>query len=239
MPACRRNGTSRRRSDCARQVEAQLRGTSSGVFFEHMYGNEPDLWRDDLEGWERLRFIVNAFTRLRVCDATDWPHDAQIQGCHPTRYRAGAQPWFRVPWRRSRGAAIVFGHWSAQGYVDEHGVLGLDTGCVWGGKLTAQRLDPPGARPVQVPNRSGVASRSQDFERGAQPVVAKARPVGLCGTGCSVSACRRTVPRYGPPPCRCSVVPRRHAHTERLEDLRDNCCSNSQSPSASRRSRRR
>jgi bis(5'-nucleosyl)-tetraphosphatase (symmetrical) len=141
-------------SDCARQLEEQLRGTSSGVFFEHMYGNEPDLWRDDLDGWERLRFIVNAFTRLRVCDEANGRMLLKFKGA-PDQIPAGAQPWFRVPWRRSSGAAVVFGHWSAQGYVDEHGVLGLDTGCVWGGKLTAQRLDPPGARPVQVPNRSG------------------------------------------------------------------------------------
>jgi len=106
-----------------------------------MYGNEPDLWRDDLEGEKRLRFITNALTRLRVCDA---------RGRLLLRFKgpldqlpAGAVPWFRAPQRRWAGARIVCGHWSALGYVDENGVLALDTGCVWGGTLTAQRLDGP------------------------------------------------------------------------------------------------
>ena len=79
--------------------------------------------------------------------------------CSSSRARprrpAGAQPWFRIPWRRSAGERLVFGHWSALGYVDDHGVLGLDTGCVWGGSLTGQRIDQAGSRPLQVPNRSG------------------------------------------------------------------------------------
>jgi bis(5'-nucleosyl)-tetraphosphatase (symmetrical) len=139
---------------CAREVEAALRGTHSGSLFANMYGNEPDVWRDDLEGWERLRFAVNAFTRLRICDAASGRMMIRFKG-PPQQIPAGAQPWFRIPWRRSRDARIVFGHWSAQGYVDAHGVLGLDTGCVWGGSLTGQRLDQSDSRPVQVPNRSG------------------------------------------------------------------------------------
>jgi bis(5'-nucleosyl)-tetraphosphatase (symmetrical) len=147
--------------DCARELEAQLRGSSSGRLFEHMYGNEPDVWRDDLEGWDRLRFIVNAFTRLRICDEQDGRLLLKFKG-GPSDIPRHAQPWFRIAWRRSNGARIVFGHWSAQGYVNENAVLGLDTGCVWGGTLTAQRLDVAAARPIQIPNRSGPLPLEKD-----------------------------------------------------------------------------
>ena len=137
---------------CAAELEQALRGDRSGELFERMYGNQPDLWRDDLEGAERLRFITNAFTRLRVCDR-DGRLLLKFKGA-PETMPTGAMPWFRVPGRRSAGARIVCGHWSALGYRDEDGVLALDTGCVWGGTLTAQRIDRP-SRPVDVPNRSG------------------------------------------------------------------------------------
>ena len=104
---------------------------------------------DDLEGDERLRFITNALTRLRVCDGSGrllLKFKGPLEEMPPE-----AMPWFRAPRRRWAGARIVCGHWSALGYVDENGVLGLDTGCVWGGTLTAQRLDAPSA-PVAVPS---------------------------------------------------------------------------------------
>jgi len=133
----------------AAELEQALRGERGGALFERMYGNDPDLWRDDLESADRLRFITNALTRLRACDAT---------GRMLLRYKgplgglpAGAVPWFRAAGRRSAGARIVCGHWSALGYLDEAGVLALDTGCVWGGTLAAQRLDAP-SRPVTVPS---------------------------------------------------------------------------------------
>jgi bis(5'-nucleosyl)-tetraphosphatase (symmetrical) len=139
---------------CALEVERKLAGESAGQLYEHMYGNEPDLWRDDLEGWSRLRFTVNAFTRLRLCDAATGRMALKFKGT-PSTAPAGTQPWFRVPWRKSAGERIVFGHWSALGYVAEDGVLGLDTGCVWGGSLTAQRIDARGQAPVQVASLSG------------------------------------------------------------------------------------
>jgi bis(5'-nucleosyl)-tetraphosphatase (symmetrical) len=139
---------------CAREVEQALQGERVGELFAHMYGNEPSLWRDELEGWDRLRFTINAFTRLRVCDATDGRMLLGHKGPPDTAPR-GSVPWFRVPWRCSAGERLVFGHWSALGYVAEQGVLGLDTGCVWGGTLTAQRIDAAAAQPVQVANRSG------------------------------------------------------------------------------------
>ena len=133
----------------ANELESALRGEHSGALFEAMYGNLPDRWRDDLEGDDRLRFITNALTRLRVCDSTGrmrLEFKGPLEEMPPD-----VVPWFRAPRRRWAGARIVCGHWSALGYVDENGVLGLDTGCVWGGTLTAQRLDVPGA-PVAVPS---------------------------------------------------------------------------------------
>ena len=134
---------------CAAELESALRGAHSGRLFASMYGNQPDRWRDDLDGDDRLRFVTNALTRLRVCDASgrmllDFKGPLE-------EMPAGALPWFRAPGRRWAGARIVCGHWSARGYVDENGVLGLDTGCVWGGTLTAQRLDVADA-PVAVPS---------------------------------------------------------------------------------------
>jgi bis(5'-nucleosyl)-tetraphosphatase (symmetrical) len=134
---------------CAGELERALRSDRSGALFEQMYGNEPRLWRDELEGTDRLRFITNALTRLRACDA-DGRMLLDFKG-PLDQLPAGAVPWFRAAGRRTAGARIVCGHWSALGYLDEAGVLALDTGCVWGGALTAQRLDTA-SPPIQVPS---------------------------------------------------------------------------------------
>jgi bis(5'-nucleosyl)-tetraphosphatase (symmetrical) len=139
---------------CALEVERRLTGESAGQVYERMYGNEPDVWSDDLEGWRRIRFTINAFTRLRVCDSRTGRMALKFKG-PPSTAPEGTQPWFRIPWRKSAGQRIVFGHWSALGYVNEAGVLGLDTGCVWGGALTGQRLDVADASPVQVQSLAG------------------------------------------------------------------------------------
>ncbi|HET9694921.1 MAG TPA: symmetrical bis(5'-nucleosyl)-tetraphosphatase [Steroidobacteraceae bacterium] len=139
---------------CAREVERRLQGERVGELFAHMYGNEPSVWRDELEGWDRLRFTINALTRLRVCAVADGRMLIRFKG-PPETAPAGSAPWFRIPWRRSAGERLVVGHWSALGYVAENGVLGLDTGCVWGGTLTGQQIDVPASQPVQVPNRTG------------------------------------------------------------------------------------
>ena len=139
---------------CAREVERHLRGENAGALLEHMYGNEPSLWRDELEGWDRLRFTINAFTRLRVCDVADGRMRLEFKG-PPATAPAQSRPWFRIPWRRSAGERLIFGHWSALGYVEEAGVLALDTGCVWGGTLTGQRIDAWPSAPLQVRSHSG------------------------------------------------------------------------------------
>ena len=124
---------------CAAEVEAVLRGRRYGEYFEQMYGNEPERWSDDLAGGERLRFITNCFTRLRYCDK-DGRLALDEKGA-PGSQRDGYLPWFAAPGRRSAGLSIVFGHWSTLGEPAEAGVYPLDTGCVWGGSLTALRLD--------------------------------------------------------------------------------------------------
>ncbi len=128
----------------AGEVEAVLRGPLCSEFFHHMYGDQPDHWDDALVEWDRLRFIVNCFTRLRFVDETGRVH-LKAKGAPATNRHL--IPWFRAAGRQSKGERIVFGHWSTLGLVMEHDVYALDTGCVWGGALTALRLD---AQPVPV-----------------------------------------------------------------------------------------
>jgi bis(5'-nucleosyl)-tetraphosphatase (symmetrical) len=117
-------------------------------FFDHMYGDKPDQWTEELTGIDRLRFVVNALTRLRVCTAAG--RVALKAKGPPKPGLAALLPWFEIPDRASRGTRIIFGHWSTLGYVNAHGVIGLDTGCVWGGALTAVNLDAP-IKPISVP----------------------------------------------------------------------------------------
>jgi bis(5'-nucleosyl)-tetraphosphatase (symmetrical) len=123
---------------CAAEVEAMLRSNEHQEFFQHMYGNEPDLWCEDLSGWARLRFIVNCFTRLRYVDDAGRVLHKDKGAPHTRRHLT---PWFRAAERKSSATKIIFGHWSTLGLVLEHNVYALDTGCVWGGALTALRVD--------------------------------------------------------------------------------------------------
>lgn len=124
---------------CAAEVERVLRSEQAAHFFTHMYGNQPDRWDEDLHGWPRLRFITNALTRLRYCER-DGRLALAYKGA-PGGQPGSQLPWFALPQRRSKAMKIIFGHWSTLGRCDEDGVFGLDTGCVWGGRLTAMRLD--------------------------------------------------------------------------------------------------
>lgn len=128
----------------AAEVECVLRGDDRHEFFAHMYGNQPDRWSPSLSGMERLRFITNCFTRLRFCDSEG--RLALEEKGAPGSQPAHLRPWFAWPQRRSRDARILFGHWSTLGAYDGDGVHALDTGCLWGGKLTAARLDAASPR---------------------------------------------------------------------------------------------
>jgi bis(5'-nucleosyl)-tetraphosphatase (symmetrical) len=133
---------------CAREVERSLKEDPARLF-QMMYGDEPSRWDDDLAGAERLRFIVNCFTRLRYVDA-DGRLALRVKGSPSKSQTQRLIPWFEVPGARWRGPRVVFGHWSTLGFLNTSTVVSLDTGCVWGGSLTALRLDDPGAAPVQV-----------------------------------------------------------------------------------------
>jgi bis(5'-nucleosyl)-tetraphosphatase (symmetrical) len=132
----------------AREIEAALRKDPRKLF-DHMYGDEPNRWSESLTGMDRLRFAINVLTRLRVCTA-EGRVDLKMKGKpdSETVYR----PWFEIESRKSRDARIVFGHWSALGLVLAPGVVGLDTGCVWGNALTALDLDSDRA-PISLPCR--------------------------------------------------------------------------------------
>lgn len=133
----------------AGEVEAQLRGDHLVDFLRLMYGDEPRRWRDDLRGPDRWRVIVNTLTRLRFCTAEgDLALDVK-EG--PGAAPPGTRPWFEHPGRRTRDTPIAFGHWSTLGLVDTPTLLSIDTGCVWGGTLTAVRVDGGRRDIVQVP----------------------------------------------------------------------------------------
>ncbi len=123
----------------AAEAEAALRGPAVDQLFAQMYGDQPDHWDPALAGWARLRIIINAFTRLRFCDAGG-RMDLAPKGA-PGSQPPGLLPWFQVPGRKSRGLRLVFGHWSTLGLWNGDGVIGLDSGCLWGGRLSAVRLD--------------------------------------------------------------------------------------------------
>lgn len=123
----------------AGEAESALRGDAHDEFLNRMYGNAPVAWHDSLQDYDRLRVIINAMTRLRLCTA-----DGSMEFSHKTGPRnapAGYLPWFDVPQRLSRDTPLVFGHWAALGLLLREDVIGLDSGCVWGRRLTMVRLE--------------------------------------------------------------------------------------------------
>ena len=132
----------------AAEVEAMLRSEALNAFLHVMYADEPVRWAPQLAGNDRLRFIINVLTRIRFVDA---------QGRLDLKTKEGAggapdgfHPWFEVPGRRTEGVPIAFGHWSTLGLVNRADLLALDTGCVWGGALSAARVDGGRREVIQV-----------------------------------------------------------------------------------------
>ncbi|WP_239190333.1 symmetrical bis(5'-nucleosyl)-tetraphosphatase [Candidatus Nitrotoga sp. HW29] len=121
------------------EVEAVLAGKHYHDFLVQMYGNHPDHWKDDLSGYKRLRVITNACTRIRVCTVRGEMEFKFKDEVH--NIPEGYMPWFDVPGRASANATIVFGHWSALGLKVTPQIIALDTGCLWGGVLSAIRLE--------------------------------------------------------------------------------------------------
>jgi bis(5'-nucleosyl)-tetraphosphatase (symmetrical) len=128
----------------AAEVESVLRGPDLNDFLYQMYGNEPAAWRDEWVGVDRLRVIVNALTRLRFCSAQGVMEFAAKEGADAAP--AGFMPWFDVPGRKTADVTVAFGHWSTLGQLQRHDVWAMDTGCVWGGCLSAMRLAADGQR---------------------------------------------------------------------------------------------
>ncbi len=124
----------------AAEVQAALRGDGWIDFLGQMYGNTPDRWDESLTGIARLRCIVNALTRMRLCTA-DGVMDFKQKESAGAPAGSGLLPWFDLEGRQTKDVTVVFGHWSALGLVMRDDVIGLDSGCVWGGKLTAVCLD--------------------------------------------------------------------------------------------------
>jgi len=123
----------------AGELEAELAGPALREFLQAVFGNEPARWKSRLEGSDRLRFAINAFTRIRFVDERG-TLDFKVKGGAETS-PPGLMPWFDAPDRRTADVPIAFGHWSTLGLVNRPDLLALDTGCVWGGTLSAARID--------------------------------------------------------------------------------------------------
>ena len=147
----------------AGEVELRLRAPDCRDFLALMYGNRPARWDDSLAGADRLRCIINALTRLRFVDANGSMEFSVKEGAAAAP--AGFAPWFDHPRRATRGTPVVFGHWSTLGFMDRADAVCLDTGCVWGGALTA--ISWPGRQRIAVD-----CPQAQD----PQAWLAKARP---------------------------------------------------------------
>ncbi len=122
----------------AAEFEAVLRGPDLSDFLHQMYGNSPNCWHDSLQGMDRLRMIVNTLTRLRFCTAEGVMEFATSDGAHAAP--PGYLPWFDVPGRKTADVTVAFGHWSTLGWLGRNDLFALDSGCVWGGCLSALKL---------------------------------------------------------------------------------------------------
>ncbi|MEI7465134.1 MAG: symmetrical bis(5'-nucleosyl)-tetraphosphatase [Burkholderiales bacterium] len=130
----------------AAEVEEQLRGPDLNAFLAVMYGNQPDRWRDALQGADRLRFAINALTRTRFVAADGTLDFATKEGAG--KAPPGLLPWFEHPQRQTQGVPMAFGHWSTLGLIQRPDLLSLDTGCIWGGKLSAAHIAPDGSTEI-------------------------------------------------------------------------------------------
>lgn len=128
--------------ECAQEVEKALRKKSYKDFLANMYGNTPSKWSGSLKGYERLRVITNALTRIRFCTPAGTMEFESKEGFE--NGPKGYIPWFKIPKRKTQNSLIYFGHWSTLGLLRHQNVIGLDTGCVWGGKLTAMEIPDSG-----------------------------------------------------------------------------------------------
>jgi len=149
--------TATQAENLSREIEQALQGETYREFLLNMWGSEPAGWSDDLTGWERLRVIVNAMTRMRFC-TPEGVMEFRSKG-ELSNAPAGHLPWFEAPHRQSADSVLVTGHWSALGLKITPNLLALDSGCLWGGHLTAVRLED--RQVFQVPCAAGEAQPLQ------------------------------------------------------------------------------
>ena len=135
----------------ASEIEARLKEPASADWLRQIYGDQPDTWSNELAGMDRLRYVVNALTRMRFCDANG---RLELQTkTHAENAPPGFPAWFEHPHRKTASITVAFGHWSALGLLNRPDAICLDTGCAWGGTLSAMRMSPgSGARElIQIP----------------------------------------------------------------------------------------
>lgn len=133
----------------AKEVSRALTGPDPKSFLENMYGDSPTLWDEALCGWDRLRFITNVFSRMRLCDEKgqlDLKHKGGLSDAPD-----GFSPWFNFTNPGLSDTRVVFGHWSTLGIVNKPPYLGLDSGCVWGRCLSAVHLESEHVNIISVP----------------------------------------------------------------------------------------
>ena len=153
--------TTRQAEDLAREIEEKLRGDGYRRLMKQMFGNKPDLWNPKLRGIDRWRAGINVFTRMRYCDVRG--RIAFGDKGAPGTQRPGLYPWYEVPGQAPRDIRVVCGHWSTLGRFSGLGIHAIDTGCVWGGALTALRLDSEEPEYVTIKSdRKPVAGKEQD-----------------------------------------------------------------------------
>ena len=129
----------------ATEIEIALSGDNVKAWLENVYGNKPRRWSEELQSYERHRYILNSFTRMRFCDKKDGALNFKMKGApvykSKLKKRNKKVPWFMWSKRKEIPLKVIFGHWSALGYHQDDNVIALDTGCLWGGQLTSVRLD--------------------------------------------------------------------------------------------------
>lgn len=136
----------------ARKVEAFLQGDKHRSFFNKMYGNQPDFWSEDLQGMDCLRFITNVFTRMRYLKL-DLRLDLDAKGSPENLVKSNAKPWFEFKQSAIKHSRVAFGHWSTLPTGQYGNCFAVDSGCVWGGRLTALRIDKTTPRWYSLPCR--------------------------------------------------------------------------------------
>lgn len=132
----------------SKEVETVLRSKKYKDFLFNMYGDQPSQWDGRLKGWNRLRAITNYLTRIRYCNDKGVMNFTE-KGA-PGTQSSNMKPWYEIPSRKSQDITVVFGHWSTLGHINDHNVISTDTGCLWGGALTAVKIDSDKLTTYQV-----------------------------------------------------------------------------------------